>query len=182
MDTNNNRNVREIRKGVYDFIEKVVGPTAISPVLEIGPMDLKWTPIKEYYFDTKKYFDEKGIEYISCDKDPLAKTNICCDLLDIGKYTTEKYNSIIALEVLEHVSKIWEVPLIFDKLLNKGGKFFVSSPYYFYLHSPFPDYWRISKYGYHELFDSKFDITVNQINYNDDDRRPIQYTITGVKK
>jgi len=53
--------------------------------------------------------------------------------------------SIIALEVIEHVSKIWELYDIFNHILIPGVKIFLPTPYYFFRHAQFLDYWRISE-------------------------------------
>ena len=179
-----------LRKNVYDFlINKVMNEQIVPPVLEIGPMSPEFTPIPEYYVNTKKYFNDKNIEYLSCDIYPDSKCDIICDVLDLNnKLKPESFGTIIALEVMEHTSKIWELPQLFYNLLKPHGKIFISVPYYFYKHAPFPDYWRISDDGLKLLFADKFDINIDACYERDekdqiiDDRKPIDYTLVGVKK
>ncbi len=40
-------------------------------MLEIGPMQLQYTPVKECFVDTRRHFTEQGVRYVSCDIDTL---------------------------------------------------------------------------------------------------------------
>ncbi len=83
---------------------------------------------------------------------------------------------------------MWLLPDIFHNILKPGGKLFLSVPYHFYRHAPFPDYWRISEDGLKLLFGKKFDIKIEACHIKDkngniiDDRKPIDYTMVAVKK
>ncbi len=175
--------VISLRKNVHDFIlDTIFQSNPTPPVLEIGPMQLLWTPVKEYFVDTRAFFKGKGVGYSSCDTDPKSGADIISDVLSLSQHIEDNsVGAIIALEVLEHVSEIWKVPDIFHKILKPGGKVFVSVPYYFYRHAPFPDYWRISEDGLTLLFKEKFDISITPLVL-DDERKPLQYTLVGIKK
>ncbi len=175
--------VRLLRKNVHDFIiTRIFHSQIVPPVLEIGPMQEQWTPIKEFFVDTRRHFREKGYEYISCDVDNTSGSEIVCDVLDIRKHVDKNsIGTLIALEVLEHVSQIWKIPDIFYEILKPEGQLFISVPYYFYRHAPFPDYWRISEDGLKFLFSEKFNIVITPLIV-DDERKPIQYTIVATKK
>jgi hypothetical protein len=177
--------VKNLRKNVFDFLNQSVLPNAIKsshPVLEIGPMQEQWTPIKEYFVDTRKYYSDQGIQYLSSDIDKSSGSDIICDILDL-KNNVQKgsVQSIIALEVIEHVSKIWELSEIFSHMLIPNGKIFISTPYYFFRHAPFPDYWRISEDGLRLLFEENFSLEINAL-IDDDERKPLHYTLIGTKK
>lgn len=182
--------VRLLRKNVYDFLKnKILSEKTPQPVLEIGPMCEEFTPVKEYYVNSKKYFEEHNMKYISCDIYPESKCDIIDDVLNLEKHVEKgSLGSIIALEVMEHTSKIWLLPDIFYNLLKPNGKIFISVPYYFYRHAPFPDFWRISEDGLKLLFGDKFDITIEACYEKDengniiDDRKPLDYTLIGTKK
>lgn len=78
--------VKILRKNVFDFLYQSVFPNAIkfsSPVLEIGPMQEQWTPVKEYFVDTRKFYSNQGIPYLSNDIDKASGSNIICDILDL---------------------------------------------------------------------------------------------------
>jgi hypothetical protein len=177
--------VSDLRKNVYNFIMGSVFPNTLSnssPVLEIGPMQEQWTPIKEFFIDTRRHYFEHGIPYLSSDIDASSGSDIICDILDLkAKVEKNSIQAIIALEVVEHVSKIWELSDIFSHILVPGGKIFISTPYYFFRHAPFPDYWRISEDGLRLLFQDNFSLEINAL-VNEDDRKPLHYTLIGTKR
>ena len=176
------REVRILRKNVYDFLHTTVLPKAEPPVLEIGPMQYKWTPVKKYFVDTRKFFHCKGYSYAACDVDPASGSEVLCSVLDLEQHLPrQSFGSVIALEVLEHVGPVWKVPEIFWNLLKPGGQLFLSVPYYFYRHAPFPDYWRISQDGLNLLFGPRFDVQISPLILRDE-RQPIQYTAVCRKK
>jgi len=77
--------VKYLRKNVFDFLNQRIFPLAIksdSPVLEIGPMQEKWTPLKEYFIDTRKYYSNQGVPYLSTDIDNNSGSDVICDILD----------------------------------------------------------------------------------------------------
>ena len=174
--------VYTLRKSVFDFFNEKVLKTDKNKILEIGPMDINFTPIKEFYINSKLEFEKKGSIYKSCDVFPESKCDYICDILDLKKNINEKFDVIIACEVIEHVGKIWELQDIFYHLLNEGGEVYLSSPYYFFLHNPFPDYWRISKWGWELLFSEKFKVDISETFLENDDRKPLHYKIILTKK
>lgn len=173
-----------LRKAVFDFYHDTVLPACQTGmrILEIGPMDKTFTPIEDFYISLHDYKDILSIEYKTCDIYEKSNADFICSALDLKPENTGKFDVIIACEVFEHINKIWEIPQIFHNLLNHNGKVFASSPFYFYLHNPFPDYWRISEYGYYELFENLFKIDITKTNFSQDDRKPINYQIVLSKK
>lgn len=175
--------VHLLRQNVSTFITETIFATKIDgAVLEVGPMQQQWTPVKELFIDTRKHFAERGISYLACDIDDSSSCEIICNILSIGDHIEkESLGAIMALEVMEHVSKIWELPSIFHSLLRPGGKLFISTPYYFYRHAPFPDYWRISEDGLRFLFSDLFEVEITPLIL-DDERKPLHYTMVATKK
>ena len=175
--------VRVLRKNVHQFItNSIFGADLLPPVLEIGPMQERWTPVKKYFVDTRGFFRKKGIPYLACDHDQSSGAEILSSVLDLPReIAPQSLGSIIALEVIEHVSRVWEIPGVFAELLKPGGWLFISTPFYFFRHSPFPDYWRISEDGLRLLFGDRFDIQVTPL-FAKDERKPIHYTLVGRKK
>lgn len=171
-----------LRKSVHDFYVNKIFKTKKNKILEIGPMDINFTPVKEFYIDAKLEFQNKGLIYKSCDIYPESNCDYICDILELEHKINEKFDVIIACEVIEHVGKIWKLQDIFFNLLNEGGEVYLSSPYHFFIHSPLPDYWRISKYGWELLFSEKFDIEIDEVYFEDDDRRPLHYKVKLTKK
>jgi len=175
--------VETLRKSVYDFITKEILVRELpEPVLEIGPMQECWTPVKKYFVDTREHFRSKGASYIACDHDPSSGAEITSSVLELGqKLGPKSVGTIIALEVIEHVSRIWELPALFADLMKPGGMLFLSTPYYFFRHAPFPDYWRISEDGLRLLFEERFEVEISPLIL-EDERKPIHYTLTGRKR
>jgi SAM-dependent methyltransferase len=175
--------VKMLRKNVYQFItHSIFSADLLPPVLEIGPMQKQWTPVKKYFVDTRDFFQQKGIPYMACDHDQASGAEIRSSVLDLPRnLAPHSLGSIIALEVIEHVSRIWELSSVFAELLKPGGWLFLSTPYYFFRHAPFPDYWRISEDGLRLLFGDRFDIQIAPLCAKDE-RKPIHYTLVGRKK
>jgi len=171
-----------LRKSVFDFFQQVIFKTKKNRILEIGPMDLAFTPIKEFYVDSKSEFIGRGSYYKTCDSYAESNCDYICDIIDLPNKIDEKFDVIIACEVVEHVGEIWKLKDIFYNLLNDEGEVYLSSPYHFFLHNPFPDYWRISKWGWELLFSEKFDVTVQETYFEEDERRPLHYKIILKKK
>ena len=179
--------VLTLRSSVFNFYQNSIIPACKKGmrILEIGPMDIRYTPIKEYYINLHNELSpELNIDYKTCDKFIDSKADYIYDILDLTPEIVGKFDIIIACEVIEHIGKIWLLPQLLNSLLNNDGKVFLSSPFYFYLHNPFPDCWRISEYGYYELFNDLFDVTIDKTldNNNNDDRKPLNYQVTLTKK
>lgn len=172
-----------LRQNIYRFLHEQVFPAAIEgTVVEIGPMQKQWTPIQEFYVDTRAHFAASGQPYLACDKDAGSGAELICDVLNLGGHLQPaSAGAIIAAEVLEHVSRVWEVPKIFARILKPNGLLFITVPYYFYRHAPFPDYWRISEDGLRLLFSDDFEMEIEPLA-SDDDRKPIGYTVVARKK
>jgi hypothetical protein len=176
------KEVLALRKSVYDFFYKEILHTKKHKILEIGPMDINFTPIKELYVDSKNEFTKKGAYYKTCDVYPDSKCDYICSVLDLESTINEKFDVIIACEVIEHVGQIWKLQDIFYNLLNDDGEVYLSSPYHFFLHNPFPDYWRISKWGWEILFSDKFNVEVSETFFEEDERKPLHYKVKLTKK
>lgn len=174
-----------LRKHIYDFLYEDIFTSGSKNILEFGPMRYYWTPVKEYFVDTKLEFSKNGSKYVSSDIDPLSFSDYTCDILESDKLIQEKFDCIIALDVLEHVTEIWRTPQVFYNLLNDNGKIFISVPYLFYYHGKgnFLDLWRVSKDGLYFLFDKLFYINKIDAIYEDgDEKKPIHFNMQGTKK
>jgi hypothetical protein len=178
--------VLKLRSSVFHFYQNSILPACKNGmrILEIGPMDIRYTPVKNYYINLQSQLLPKlNIEYKTCDKFLDSNADYIHDILDLTPEMVGKFDIIIACEVIEHVGKIWLLPEILNNILNNNGQIFLSSPFYFYLHNPFPDYWRISEYGYYELFNGLFNVKIDKILDNDnDDRKPLNYQVILTKK
>jgi len=87
---------------------------------------------------------------------------------------------------LEHIGEVWKVPGAAARLLKPGGMLFVTVPYYFYRHNPFPDYWRLSEDALRLLFVPQFEVEIEPVLFTEngavDDRKPLQYWMVGRRR
>lgn len=180
-----NKEIEILRRSVRSFFyNKILPQTENKKVLEIGPAIKKYTPIPELFVDTKRELLQLGNEYYSCDIDPDSEADYICDFLEIEKFgLLEEFDVIIALEVLEHTTKVWDVPGVFRRLLKPSGMVYVSTPFYFLWHDPKPDLWRLSRDGLKFLFESGFDVEIESTSDTEDDgTHPIHHTLVGKKR
>jgi len=175
-----------LRRSVYKFMRQIAELVSNSTVLEIGPTTLGQDaslPLKQLmppFFNLKDALVKKGNKYLSCDMNQQIQADYPYDFMKIEG--SELFDVIIALEVLEHCSKVWEVPYHFSRLLKPNGIFYVSTPYYMHHHDPHPDYWRISEEGYHVLFSEDYDLNIIKVLWKaDDGQRPVHLRVKGVK-
>tara|TARA_R110002074_G_scaffold402324_1_gene607078 strand:- start:148605 stop:149105 length:501 start_codon:yes stop_codon:yes gene_type:complete len=82
---------------------------------------------------------------------------------DISKtnFAKESWDVIVCVQVLEHVSTIWDVPAEMHRILKEGGHAIVDCPWQYPYHAEppsFSDYWRISKDGMKSLFGRHFEV------------------------
>ena len=173
--------VRHLRKHIFDFIYDIILQQDFQSVLEIGPMMIEWTPVKDFYVDTRAKFKERNVDYLSVDHDSSSRADIICDVVDINNRIDKTFDGILALDVIEHVAEIWKVPKIFYDLLNEKRKLFISTPYYFYYHSPFPDYWRLSEDAIQLLFGKYFEVDIYKLCL-EDDRKPLHFNVVCTKR
>lgn len=77
-----------------------------------------------------------------------SKKIINIDLVKINKKNLNtKYDNVIIFNVLEHLNDV-DIPLAnINKLLNKGGKIFGSTPFLYRIHGAPNDYFRFTRDG-----------------------------------
>lgn len=108
-------------------------------VLEVGSGYLSY---KEYIPHTK---------YMTLDIDEESKPDICCDLHDI-RWDSSYFDTVIAIEVLEHlyapenaINEIWRV-------LKPGGVCILSTRFIYPYHPGPKDYYRFTRDSLNYLF------------------------------
>lgn len=180
-----NSDVYLIRKHIHDFIIEDIS-NYWGNILEIGPMNYEHTPVKRFYLDTRKILIDFGNEYISIDRDKNSYTDIVEDFVDYAcKYENDEgniYDAIICLDVLEHTFNFREFPSAMHRILKPRGKVFVSTPFYFRIHEPKPDYWRFTEEGLRAIFNPYFFIETKSLIIFDDYKRPLHINLIGTKR
>ena len=158
--------LRILRQATANFLHKIVVDKRLKgPVLEVGPMTRQglnspvYSFFPESYVDTRTLIEDRGLKYISLDLDITANPDIVSDFMNIEKYLeSNSLGEVIMLSCLEHMPRLFEVPLILNKILKPGGLVFLLTPWNFRFHGPRPDCWRISDDGYEALFAEHFTI------------------------
>ena len=109
------------------------------------------------FVDSVKLFRATKKRYVTLDIEPSVQPDKLGDFADADKYfEPESIGTVILLNSLEHMPRIWKVPSILNRLLKSGGRAFLLTPWNLRFHGPRPDCWRISDDGYHALFDELF--------------------------
>lgn len=174
--------IKPLRHSIYKYWQNEIFPNVLESdkVLEIGPMVLKEFLYPEFFVNPR----EKIQNYTSVDIYQDTNIDIVCDILNLNQCIEDNsHDVIIALEVIEHVSKPWLVPEILSRILKDQGRIYISTPFYFLWHDPRPDYWRFSYEALEMLFSPYFHIEIEPLIPKDDDgRHPIHHKLKGVKK
>ncbi|HEY4963521.1 MAG TPA: methyltransferase domain-containing protein [Candidatus Saccharimonadales bacterium] len=163
-----------IRVNVAKLIEdsaKVEDGVGIR-VLDIAPQD---------YEGAKRYYTAATVETL--DIDPAANATFTVDLCENNRVSIpdETFDVIICTEVLEHVNNPFDAAKEMFRILKKGGRIYVSTPYNFRIHGPLPDNWRFTEHGLRILF-SDFSV-VDVVSLEDNHRflMPVHYTTRVIK-
>lgn len=174
--------IERLRWLVHGFLTKDVLPS-IQPgdsVLEIGPMHAGSCPVPSAFVDTKAAVEAAGATYVSCDPDPAANATIRADFLEPTAFCrNERFDHIIACEVLEHVPHVWLAPPTFSSLLKSNGTLWLSTPFMFEKHGPAPDCWRFTDDGLRSLLKMHFFVDVWA---SDEHSEPLHYCARATKR
>ena len=169
--------VERLRWLVHSFLTSDVLANVCpgDAVLEIGPAHAGSCPVPEAFVDVQAEVVANGATYVSIDPDPAAGATVTADFLEPTAFCAgETFDHIIACEVLEHVPRIWEAPGVLRSLLKPGGTLWFSTPFFFRLHGPKPDCWRLSSDGIQALFGKHFALSIRA---SDDTATPLHYCV-----
>ena len=137
----------------YLFIPKILfrnvvrrwGDRVQGKTLDVGA-GLK--PFRDYF---------QSAEYITLDSDPALKPDVVGDVVALP-FPDGTFDSVVCLEVLEHVDKTQRAISELTRVLKPGGTFLVSMPMHWPLHYEPNDFWRITKYGFRVLLSPHYHI------------------------
>lgn len=89
---------------------------------------------------------------VSIDSDPARGPDIVADVQDLGEIFAEgRFAAAFAIEVLEHVLEPRRAIAELLRVLEPGGRLFLSVPYLFETHDAPHDYWRFTDHGLRAL-------------------------------
>ena len=138
-----------IPKVLFRRVMKTYGKEITGRTLDIGA-GLK--PFRDY-FNTS--------EYVSLDSDPTLKPDVVGDILALP-FPENTFDSVVCLEVLEHVAETHKALSEITRVLKPGGIFMVSAPQHWPLHYEPVDFWRFTKYGFYHLLNNDFEIVATK--------------------
>lgn len=156
--------LKTLRLATADFLHKAINsPNLQGPVLEVGPMTKEglnspvYSYLPETFVDTRSLIQGLGVKYTSLDIDAAANPDIISDVMDVENHITpESIGTIFMMSCLEHMPKVFKIPMILNNILKPNGRAYLLTPWNLRFHGPRPDCWRISDDGYHALFDDFF--------------------------
>ncbi|MEK9175714.1 MAG: class I SAM-dependent methyltransferase [Patescibacteria group bacterium] len=102
-----------------------------------------------------QYFNTS--EYISLDSDASLKPDVAGDILHLP-FEDASFDSVVCLEVLEHVADTQGALREILRVLKPNGVFMVSTPMHWPLHYEPMDYWRFTRYGLEELLKKNYTV------------------------
>lgn len=130
---------------VYKWVDTIVTQhQAQCPVLEIGSYNVNGS-VRDLFFG----------RYVGLDIREGPGVDVVADIVKEGWYRAgpDKFMTVIATEVLEHVTDPWKaVERMYDCLLP-GGLAIVSVPFLWNFHDYPSDYWRLTPPGLELLFE-----------------------------
>jgi SAM-dependent methyltransferase len=88
------------------------------------------------------------------DLDKIWKPDIVGDITNTT-FVSNTWDLIICVQVMEHISNLWELPTELLRITKPGGSIIIDCPWNYPYHAEppsFGDYWRISKDGFRVLF------------------------------
>lgn len=118
---------------------------AKGDLLDVGAGDV---PYREYFSDRVNLYHtvdyEKRIDDIDFEADAQDMS---------GVIDSDRYDTVLLLEVLEHVPNPFKVVGELYRVLRKDGKVILSVPHLSRLHEEPYDFYRYTKYGLRHLFE-----------------------------
>jgi SAM-dependent methyltransferase len=114
-------------------------------LIDVGCGDLPYKGIVQKYVDT----------YDSIDIIPRSnEVTYQSDIHDMSVIPNYAYDSVICLEVFEHIKYPWKAINEINRILKPGGVLILSVPHLSRLHEEPDDYYRYTKYGITALLES----------------------------
>jgi len=82
-----------------------------------------------------------------------SKLDFISDILDMNAVSDCQYDTVLCLEVLEHVSDPFKAMKEISRILKPGGKLILSVPHISRIHEAPHDYFRFTNYGIEKLLE-----------------------------
>lgn len=168
------KNLSLLRANVNAFLLRIGSQFILkkSFVLDVAPQD----------HEGIQPFVNQSVVVETLDISPSSNATYIADICSCADVVgCEKFDHIICTEVLEHTLQPFLAVENIYKMLKPGGYAFVSTPFNFRIHGPLPDCWRFTKYGLKELFKKFQIIEIDELDSENRELMPIQYTLIARK-
>ena len=133
-----------MRGEVREWVGRVVAEYAPSaPVLDIGSLDVNGT--------CRDLLPSDG--YIGMDMRLGTGVDLLADILNPPKTLLERFNTVVCLETLEHVTEPWTAIDNIYRCLRHGGLFIGTWCFAYPIHGEPGDYWRCTPDGFRYLLE-----------------------------
>ena len=132
------------------YAKEILGKKTHGRVLNIGVGNQSVT----YRFDRRL----ANAEYHTLDVTSENRPTYVGDARNMPMVSSESYDWVLAIAVLEHVNDMHAVVSEITRVLKPGGESHIPVPFHNELHFTrgYGDYWRVSPFGFHELLDDFF--------------------------
>ncbi len=159
-----------IRNNVRNFIsEQLCNINSEANILEIAPQI--HNDVTQGLLNIKTF-----------DIDPTSWADYIWDITKLNSLIEdESFDLVICTEVLEHTLQPFDAINEISRILKKGGKLLLSTPYNFRIHWPLPDCWRFTEYWLMALLKNFSSVTINDLKTDWRDLMPIHYTVIAIK-
>lgn len=137
-----------VRQESKRFLEQVARLPDLGDVLDVGPMSpggVFATMPAMYVYARSLFVNYKTLDYV-------GQADHIADISDPGNVPDNVADTILLLNVLEHVPFIWRVPTSLWCMLRPNGRVVALTPWRLRLHGPSPDCWRLTDKAYRALF------------------------------
>jgi len=95
------------------------------------------------------------------DADSKWGPDIICDITKPNEDMLLRYDLVIIVQVIEHIKNLWDLPKALYQITKPHAHIIIDCPWNYPYHAEppsFGDYWRITKDGFHALFEKQFNI------------------------
>lgn len=137
MDSQTQLRLDAVRLRIADMSSKAVQKYGQGRALEIGSGTGTFSDEFRSHFST----------YVTLDYEVRSRNLQVQGDGQVLPFEHNSFNTVISIDVLEHVQHPWKMFSEINRILIPGGKMILITPFYFWAHEEPNDYFRVSKYG-----------------------------------
>lgn len=164
----------KIRKNVKDFIKR---QSEYLDSHELNLLDIA----PQVHEGAKEFFINSKISTL--DIDQTSSATYIADLCNKNEsiIPPDIFDVVVCTEVLEHTLDPFSASNEMHRILKKGGKLLLSTPFDFRIHGPLPDCWRFTEHGLRILLKQYSSVEIYPLENDDRFLMPYHYTTVATK-